>query len=52
MKLKSLAIIALGLISSTVAFSQEKVDSLDVHEQRISLVEDGLFQLKKLKWLK
>ena len=50
MKLKSLAIIALGLICSTVAFSQEKVDSLDVHEQRISLVEDGLFQLKKLKF--
>jgi len=49
MKLKSLAIIALGLICSTVAFSQEKVDSLDLHEQRISLVEDGLVQLKKLK---
>jgi len=50
MKLKSLAIIALGLICSTVAFSQEKVDSLDVHEQRISLLEDGLLQLKKLKF--
>jgi hypothetical protein len=49
MKLKSLAIIALGLICSTVAFSQEKVDSLGLHEQRISLVEDGLLQLKKLK---
>ena len=50
MKLKSLAIIALGLICSTVAFSQEKVDSLDVHEQRISNLEDGLIQLKKLKF--
>jgi hypothetical protein len=51
MKLKSFAIIALGLISSTVAFSQEeKVDTLNVHEQRITTVEDGLFQLKKLKF--
>ena len=50
MKLKSLAIIALGLICSTVAFSQEKVDSLDLHEQRISLVEDGILQMKKLKF--
>ena len=47
--LKSLTIIALGLIFSTVAFSQEKVDSLDVHEQRIANLEDGLLQLKKLK---
>jgi hypothetical protein len=51
MKLKSLPIIALGLISSAVAFSQEeKVDTLNVHEQRITTVEDGLFQLKKLKF--
>ena len=50
MKLKSLAIIALGLICSTVAFSQEKVDSLDVHEQRITSLEDGLIQAKKLKF--
>ena len=48
--LKSL-VIALGLICTTVAFAQEeKVDSLNVHDQRISLVEDGLFQLKKLKF--
>ena len=50
MKLKSLAIIALGLICSAVGFSQEKVDSLDVHEQRIANLEDGLIQLKKLKF--
>ncbi|MFT3751652.1 MAG: hypothetical protein QM800_01860 [Paludibacter sp.] len=51
MKLKSLLIIALGLITSAVAFSQEeKVDTLNVHEQRITTVEDGLFQLKKLKF--
>jgi hypothetical protein len=50
MKFKSLAIIALGLVSSTVAFSQEaKVDSLNMLDQRITTVEDGLFQLKKLK---
>jgi len=50
MKLKSLAIIALGLVSSAVAFSQgEKVDSLNMLDQRITTVEDGLFQLKKLK---
>ncbi len=50
MTFKSLAIIALGLICSTVAFSQEKVDSLNVHEQRITNLEDGLIQLKKLKF--
>ncbi|HEY6915352.1 MAG TPA: hypothetical protein VI413_11800 [Paludibacter sp.] len=51
MKLKSLPIIALGLITSVVAFSQEeKVDTLNVHEQRITTLEDGLFQLKKLKF--
>jgi hypothetical protein len=50
MTLKSL-VIALGLISSTVAFAQEeKVDTLNVHEQRITSVEDGLIQLKKLKF--
>lgn len=48
--LKSL-VIALGLISSTVAFAQEeKVDTLNVHEQRITSIEDGVFQLKKLKF--
>jgi len=51
MKLKSFTIIALGLISSTVAFSQEeKVDPIDVHEQRISLLEDAASQAKKLKF--
>ncbi len=51
MKLKSLAIITLGLISSTVTFSQliEKVDTLNVHEQRITSIEDGVLQSKKLK---
>jgi hypothetical protein len=50
MTLKSL-VIALGLISSTIAFAQEeKVDTLNVHDQRITSVEDGLFQLKKLKF--
>jgi len=48
--LKSL-VIALGLISSTVAFAQEeKVDTLNVHEQRITSLEDGIFQMKKLKF--
>jgi len=48
--LKSL-VIALGLISSTVAFAQEeKVDTLNVHDQRITSLEDGVFQLKKLKF--
>ena len=51
MKLKSFTIIALGLISSTFAFSQEeKVDPIDVHEQRISLLEDAAAQAKKLKF--
>ena len=50
MKLKSLAIIALGLVSSTVAFSQEeKIDTLNVHEQRITSIEDAVTQAKKLK---
>jgi len=51
MKLKSLAIIALGLVSSTVAFSQEeKIDTLNVHEQRITSIEDAVTQAKKLKF--
>jgi len=50
MKLKSFTIIALGLICTTFVFSQEeKIDTLALHEQRISLVEDGLLQVKKLK---
>ena len=48
--LKSLVIV-LGLICSTVAFAQEeKVDSLNVLDQRITSVEDVLLQLKKLKF--
>ncbi|MEI7502476.1 MAG: hypothetical protein WCJ61_04260 [Paludibacter sp.] len=51
MKFKSTAIIALGLIMSTVAFSQEeKVDTLNVHEQRITSLEDATLQSKKLKF--
>jgi len=50
MKLKNFTIIALGLLSTTIAFSQEeKVDTLNVHEQRISSVEDAIMQSKKLK---
>lgn len=50
MKLKSLAIIALALISSAVAFSQEeKVDTLNVLDQRVSTIEDALVTGKKLK---
>jgi phosphate-selective porin len=50
MKLKSLAIIALGLVSSTVAFSQEEqIDTLNVHEQRITSLEDYVLTSKKLK---
>ena len=49
MKLKSLAIIALGLLSTTVAFSQEKVDSLNALDQRITNVEDATLAIKKLK---
>ena len=51
MKLKSLAFITLGLLSSTVTFSQleEKVDTLSVHEQRITSLEDGVVSSKKLK---
>jgi len=51
MKLKSFTIIAVGLLSSAFAFSQEeKVDPIDVHEQRISLLEDAASQAKKLKF--
>lgn len=52
MTLKSFVLV-LGLVSSTFvvkAQDSEKIDTLNVHEQRISLVEDGLFQLKKLKF--
>ncbi len=50
MKFKNLAIIALGLVSSTVAFSQEaKVDSLNVLDQRVTTVEDYVVTSKKLK---
>jgi len=51
MKLKSLLVIALGLISSTIAFAQEteKVDTLNVLDQRVTTVEDAVFSLKKLK---
>lgn len=50
MKLKSLAIIALGLISSAVAFSQEeKVDTLNVLDQRVTIIEDQVLTSKKLK---
>lgn len=52
MKLKNFTIIALGLLSTTFAFSQEseKVDTLNVHEQRITSIEDGIMQSKKLKF--
>jgi len=51
MKLKDFTIIALGLMSSAFAFSQEeKVDPIDVHEQRITLLEDAASQAKKLKF--
>ena len=50
MTLKSLAIIALGLISSAVAFSQEeKVDTLNVLDQRVTIIEDHVLTSKKLK---
>ncbi len=50
MKLKSLAIIALGLLSSTVSFSQEAmVDSLNVLDQRVTTLEDYVVTSKKLK---
>jgi len=48
---KGLAIV-MALVSATFvvkAQDSEKVDTLNVHEQRITTVEDGLFQLKKLK---
>lgn len=44
-------VITICLISSSIVFAQEeKVDTLNVHEQRITSVEDGLIQLKKLKF--
>ena len=50
MTLKSLAIIALGLVSSAVAFSQEeKVDTLNVLDQRVTTIEDQVLTSKKLK---
>lgn len=49
-KLKNL-VLALVCVSSISAFSQEeKVDTLNVHEQRITSVEDGIIQIKKLKF--
>jgi hypothetical protein len=49
MKLKSLAIIALGLLSTTFTFSQEVVDTLNVLDQRVTTLEDGALVSKKLK---
>lgn len=49
-KLKNL-VLALVCVSSLSSFSQEeKVDSLNVHEQRITSIEDGIMQIKKLKF--
>ncbi len=50
--LKNLAIV-LALVSSTFAVKAqdaEKVDTLALHEQRLTNIEDGIFQLKKLKF--
>ena len=49
MKLKCLAIIALGLISTTFTFSQEVVDTLNALDQRVTTLEDGALVSKKLK---
>lgn len=51
MTLKSLAIAMVLIWSAFVAKAQdtEKVDTLGLHEQRISNLEDGLMQQKKLK---
>ncbi|MFZ4724231.1 MAG: hypothetical protein ACOYMD_02165, partial [Paludibacter sp.] len=49
MKLKCLAIIAFGLLSTTFAFSQEVVDTLNVLDQRVSTLEDVTLVSKKLK---
>jgi len=50
MKFKSTAIIALGLIMSSVAYSQEeKIDTLNVLDQRVTSLEDVTLQSKKLK---
>ena len=50
MKFKSIVIL-LGLFSSTFVFSQEgeKIDTLNVLDQRLTTVEDALSTLKKLK---
>lgn len=50
MKFKSF-VIAAGLISSTFVLSQEeeKVDSLNLLDQRVTTLEDGLAVMKKLK---
>lgn len=50
MNFKSLAIVAIGLFSSAVAFSQEeKVDTLNVLDQKVTTLEDALVTGKKLK---
>lgn|GEM_PF-6065179 len=51
MDLKTISIIALGLLSPFMAFSQdsEKVDSLNMLDQRMTLVEDAIVSGKKLK---
>lgn len=50
MKLKNLAIIALCLLSTTVAFSQEEIiDTLNVLDQRVTSLEDANVTSKKLK---
>lgn len=50
MKIKTL-VIALGLVSSTFVFSQEveKIDTLNVLDQRVTTLEDALQSSKKLK---
>jgi len=50
MKLKSFTIILLGLFCTTFAFSQEeKVDTLNVLDQRVTTLEDANLTSKKLK---
>jgi len=51
MKLKSFTIILLGLIFTTIAFSQEeeKVDTLNMLDQRVTTLEDANQTSKKLK---
>ena len=50
MKIKTL-VIALGLVSSTFVFSQEeeKIDTLNVLDQRVTTLEDAAVTNKKLK---